>query len=59
MVERDSKGDFAAIRCDKCGLHAPPTSDLVINHGLIGMGWECHGGTHICPAHTLPSKPRA
>ena len=49
MVERDDQGEFVAIRCDKCGKTSPPTDDLIINHGLIGLGWYCAGGKHVCP----------
>lgn len=49
MVERDDKDQFVAIRCDKCGKNSPPTSELIINKGLIGMGWFCRGGSHVCP----------
>lgn len=49
MVERDTKGDFVRIKCDDCGKPSPSKSDLIINHGLIGMGWKCTGGSHVCP----------
>lgn len=49
MVEQDDKGEFVTIRCDKCGAKSPPTEDLIINHGLIGLGWYCAGGKHVCP----------
>ena len=48
-VEYDSKGDFVAIRCDKCGAPNPPTEDLLMNRGLVGLGWYCAGGKHLCP----------
>lgn len=49
MVEYDDKGDFVAVRCDKCGKHNPPTEDLMMNRGLVGLGWYCAGGKHVCP----------
>lgn len=49
VVEQDDKGEFVTIRCDKCGKTSPPTDDLIINHGLIGLGWYCAGGKHVCP----------
>lgn len=49
MVEYDDKGEFVAIRCDKCGKHNPPTDDLIANRGLVGLGWYCAGGKHVCP----------
>ncbi len=55
MVERDQSGEFVRIRCDKCEKPSPPTSDLIVNHGLIGMGWNCRGGSHVCPDCKEPS----
>lgn len=52
MIERDTKGEFVRIRCDTCGEPAPSTPDRIINHGLIGLGWACSGGKHVCPAPT-------
>lgn len=49
MVEQDDKGNLVAIRCDSCGKASPPTEELIINKGLIGMGWFCKGGSHVCP----------
>lgn len=49
MVEQDDKGEFVTIRCDKCGKSSPPTEELIINKGLIGLGWYCAGGKHVCP----------
>ena len=57
MVEYDSKGQFVRIKCDTCQKPSPPTADLIINHGLIGMGWDCRGGSHICP--DCKETPRA
>ena len=51
MIERDDNDEFVRIRCDVCRAPAPPNSDLIINHGLNGMGWHCMGGTHLCPEH--------
>lgn len=48
MIERDKTGDFVRIRCDRCDCPAPPSDNLIINHGLIGLGWDCKGGKHVC-----------
>lgn len=56
MIERDSVGQFIRIRCDKCGEPAPPSADLIVNRGLNGLGWDCKGGKHVCPAHKEPAS---
>lgn len=56
MIERDANQQFVRIRCDKCGEPAPPSDALIINKGLIGMGWECSGGVHICPHCKEPAQ---
>ncbi len=55
-VEYDSNYQFVTIRCDKCGKVSPPTEELIINKGLIGMGWFCAGGKHVCPDCKEPAK---
>jgi len=42
------------IKCDVCGVEAPPAADILAGHGLNRMGWHCSGGTHICPLHEHP-----
>ena len=37
------------VRCDKCGIIAPPAEEIMAAHGLNRMGWHCYGGKHICP----------
>lgn len=49
MIERNENDEFVRVRCDGCGEPSPPTSDLIINHGLNGLGWDCKGGKHRCP----------
>lgn len=49
MVNYDTKGQFVSVTCDKCHAPNPPLADLIINHGLNGLGWDCKGGKHICP----------
>lgn len=39
------------IRCDKCGVLAPPAEEIMAGHGLNNMGWRCSGGKHLCPDH--------
>lgn len=57
MIVRDEvTGEYRGIRCghDECDVMAPPAAEILAGHGLVNMGWECHGGTHICPAHARP-----
>lgn len=49
MVKYDEHGQYDKIVCDNCEEPSPPTSDLIIHHGLTGMGWKCLGGKHVCP----------
>jgi len=56
MVKYDKDGQFEAIHCDKCDKPNPPTEDLMMNRGLIGLGWFCAGGKHLCPDCKEPSK---
>ena len=49
MIEYSENSRFLRIRCDKCEKPSPPTDDLIVNNGLIGMGWYCLGGKHVCP----------
>lgn len=56
MVKYDEEGEFVAIHCDECDKPNPPTEDLLINCGLIGLGWFCAGGKHLCPDCKEPSK---
>lgn len=59
MIKRDpTSDDYLGIKCDKCETMAPPAADIIINHGLIRMGWECHGGTHLCPEHASVEQPK-
>ncbi len=37
------------VQCDICSREAPPAAEILAGFGLNRMGWECHGGTHICP----------
>jgi len=59
MIERDNNDQFVRIRCDGCGEPSPPTSDLIINRGLNGMGWDCKGGKHKCPTCKDDAAPVA
>lgn len=47
-VKYDKDDRFEDIVCDKCGKGSPSTADLILNHGLTGMGWKCSGGSHVC-----------
>lgn len=58
MVKYDEKGQFDRVVCDKCEAGSPPTADLIVNHGLTGMGWKCSGGSHICPGCKEPEVAR-
>lgn len=58
MVERDDKDEFVRIRCDTCDNPAPSTTAPFLNHGLIGLGWDCKGGRHVCPK-CVPVAPLA
>lgn len=49
MIERNARDEFVRVRCDGCGLPAPANADLIVNHGLNGLGWDCRGGSHKCP----------
>lgn len=53
MVVREANGEYLGIRCDVegCGVMSPPAEDILKGMGLVNMGWECRGGTHICPSH--------
>lgn len=51
MIERNDKDEFVRIRCDECNKPAPPSPDILINRGLVNMGWHCLGGHHLCPQH--------
>lgn len=54
MVVRDSATDeYLGIRCDApgCDVMSPPAEKILAGRGLNNMGWECHGGTHLCPIH--------
>jgi len=54
MVVRDKTTDeYLGIRCDVtgCRIMSPPAEQILKGHGLNNMGWECHGGTHLCPVH--------
>lgn len=51
MIERDDKDQFVRIRCDVCNKPAPPSDAPFLNHGLIGIGWDCKGGKHVCSDH--------
>lgn len=55
MIEVNDKDEFVRIRCDRCSEPSPPTADLCINHGLVGMGWDCKGGKHVCPTCREPA----
>lgn len=49
MIKYAENGDFAGLACDECERPSPPTKDSIINKGLIGLGWYCLGGKHLCP----------
>lgn len=49
MFTFDDRGQFVGIRCEECDRAAPPAREILNGHGLVNMGWECHGGKHICP----------
>jgi len=53
MVVRDEKGENPTIICDGpgCNVKQPSGAEILKGGGLNRMGWECHGGTHLCPAH--------
>lgn len=60
MIQYEQDGQFRAIQCDATGCAAvnPPVIDPSLNKGLIGLGWYCAGGKHLCPdhAHILAGK---
>jgi len=49
MVKYDENDQFKHIACDLCEKPSPPTEELIVNHGLTGLGWKCLGGSHHCP----------
>lgn len=54
MIVRDKDNkDYLGIGCDApgCEVMAPPAAEILKGHGLVNMGWECHGGVHFCPTH--------
>ena len=49
---RDEEGTFLYVECDDCKREAPSSIEELSKkqpHGLIGLGWECLGGKHVCP----------
>lgn len=59
MIVRDPITDeYLGMRCNHegCETMAPPAGEILAGHGLVNMGWECHGGVHICPAHARPRE---
>lgn len=59
MVVRDENDVYLGIRCDAkgCTVMSPPAEKILAGGGLIGLGWECHGGVHFCPIHATPKAP--
>jgi hypothetical protein len=55
MVIRDEDGHFEAIGCDAkhCEARSP---EGLIPGGLIGLGWYCSGGKHLCSVHAPREK---
>ncbi len=52
MVVRDVvTKEYVGIKCDRCETLAPPAAEVLKGHGLVNMGWQCTGGTHLCPDH--------
>ena len=56
MVKYDTNGEFVAIHCDKCDKPNPPVEDLMMNRGLVGLGWYCAGGKHVCSDCKEPAE---
>lgn len=54
MIIRDETGSYVGMKCDLCGVMTPPAADILAGHGLNNMGWQCSGGSHLCPAHVHP-----
>lgn len=52
MIVRDEiSSEYIGIKCDRCETMAPPQKEIMEGHGLNNMGWDCHGGVHLCPDH--------
>ena len=53
MIQYQENGQFKAIKCDvaDCEATNPPIPTPSLNEGLIGLGWHCRGGKHLCPKH--------
>lgn len=49
VAVRDDENNVTGIECDRCGKPAPNTLKELMPNGLIGLGWKCSGGRHICP----------
>lgn len=61
MIVRDKEtGEYVGIQCSEegCEVMAPPAKAIMEGHGLNRMGWECYGGTHLCPAHASKDDGR-
>ena len=57
MILREiDTGKYAGIMCDVegCKTMAPDAREIMAGHGLNNMGWQCWGGTHLCPEHADP-----
>lgn len=48
---------FSCDHPDGCTVIAKDTEIPVIG-GLIGLGWECHGGKHYCPDHKTTKETK-
>lgn len=51
MIVKDETNSYVGIKCDTCPTMAPPAADILAGHGLNNMGWDCSGGSHLCPLH--------
>lgn len=54
MIRRE--GQAVYIHCDICNRRAPPAEEILAAHGLNRLGWQCDGGTHLCPDHVGEAK---
>ena len=45
------------FKCDEPGCDESPSDDDIIAHGgMRNMGWDCRGGRHYCPKHSVKDE---
>jgi hypothetical protein len=43
-------GNELGVKCNLCGKDAPRQDQILKGKGLNNMGWQCSGGTRVCPS---------